>query len=59
MLDSIFGKSKGVKRTLASAFAFIGLVAAHVPALAPWSELINQIAGALGGVAVLHPLLSK
>lgn len=55
---SIF-KSKGIKRSLASALAFAAMVAPSIPAVAPYAELLSQLAGILGGAGLLHAGVSK
>lgn len=47
-------ESKGIKRTLASIFAFAATIAPTIPAIAPYAELIQTIAGVLGGAGVAH-----
>lgn len=52
-------ESKGVKRTLASIFAFAATLAPTIPVIAPYAETISLIAGILGGAGVLHAGVSK
>lgn len=52
-------ESKGIKRTLASIFAFIAAIAPTIPPLAPYAQTATVIAGILGGVGVLHAGASK
>lgn len=47
-------KSKGLKRNLASLFAFISAGMLAVPALAPYAEAVGIVAGVLGGLGLLH-----
>jgi hypothetical protein len=52
-------ESKGTKRTLASVFAVLALVADFIPGVAPYKEILIQIAGALGIAGVTHAALAN
>jgi hypothetical protein len=47
-------KSKGLKRNLASVLAAFAAVAQFVPALAPYNELLINLAGFFGVAGVAH-----
>lgn len=47
-------ESKGVKRTLASVFAVLAVVADFIPPLAPFKEFLVLAAGSLGASGILH-----
>jgi hypothetical protein len=51
-------ESKGTKRTLASVFAVLACVADFIPAVAPFKEILIQIAGVLGIAGVGHATLA-
>lgn len=52
-------ESKGIKRTLASVFAILAAAAPFIPPLAPFQEVIVQVAGALGAVGLGHAAVSR
>lgn len=52
-------ESRGIKRTLASIFAFLVPVTQAVPVLTPYTEIAMWLAAFLGGTGVAHPLLAK
>lgn len=52
-------ESKGTKRTLASLFAVLAAIAPGVSILAPYAEILVQVAGALGGLGVAHAGVKK
>lgn len=47
-------KSKGIKRNIASLLAAAAALMAFVPALAPYQEMVINLAGLLGGAGLLH-----
>lgn len=51
--------SKGTKRTIASVFAVLACVAEFVPAIAPFKDILIEIAGVLGVVGIGHAAASK
>lgn len=51
--------SKGIKRTLASVFAFAAMVAPTIPVIAPYAEALQLIAGWFGVAGVAHAAASK
>lgn len=52
-------ESKGLKRTLASFFAFAAVLAPTIPIIAPYAEAIQLIAGWLGAAGLVHAGVSK
>jgi hypothetical protein len=52
-------ESKGTKRTIASVFAILACVADFVPVIAPFKEVLIQIAGVLGVAGIGHAAASK
>lgn len=50
--------SKGVKRTLASIFAVVAVVAPNIPVIAPYAHGFELVAGLLGFVGVCHAAVS-
>ena len=52
-------ESKGLKRTLASVFAVLAAAAPFIPPLAPFQQLIVEVAGALGAVGLGHVVVAK
>lgn len=57
--SSLVTKSQGVKRTLASLFAFAAMASSYIPALAPYQVILAQIAGTLGAVGVAHAAIAS
>lgn len=57
-MDWLF-ESKGIKRTLASIFAFLVPVTQAVPVLSPYTEIAIWLAAFFGGTGVAHPLLAR
>jgi hypothetical protein len=52
-------ESKGIKRTLASVFAFAAMIAPTIPVIAPYAEAIQLVAGWFGFAGVAHAAISK
>lgn len=52
-------KSKGTKRTLSAVFAVLAVVADFVPVVAPFKEILLQVAGALGVAGLSHAAVAK
>lgn len=52
-------ESKGIKRTIASVFAILAAAAPFIPPLAPFQEVIIQVAGALGVAGLGHAAVSR
>lgn len=52
-------ESKGIKRSLASVFAILAAAAPFIPPLAPFQQVIVEVAAALGAVGLGHAALGK
>lgn len=57
-MGSIF-KSEGVKRTIASALAVATLASTVKPDWAPYTNLLINMAGGAGFIALAHPAVLK
>lgn len=51
--------SKGIKRTIASVFAFAAMLAPTIPVIAPYAEALTLLAGWFGFAGVTHAAVSK
>lgn len=52
-------ESKGLKRTLASFFAFAAVLAPTIPIIAPYAEALQLLAGWIGGAGIIHAAANK
>jgi hypothetical protein len=52
-------QSNGTKRTVASVFAILACVADFIPVVAPFKEILIQIAAVLGVAGVGHAAAAK
>ena len=52
-------ESKGIKRTLASVFAVLAAAAPFIPPLAPFQQVIVEVAAALGAAGLGHAAIAK
>ena len=52
-------ESKGIKRSLASVFAILAAASPFIPPLAPFQQVIVEVAAALGAVGLGHAAIVK
>jgi hypothetical protein len=52
-------ESFGLKRSLASVFAVLAAAAPFIPPLAPFQQVIVEVAAALGAVGLGHAAIAK
>ena len=52
-------ESKGTKMTVASVFAILACVADFIPVVAPFKEILIQVAAVLGVAGVGHAAVAK
>lgn len=52
-------ESKGTKRTLSAVFAILAVAADFIPVVAPFKEILIQVAGVLGVAGIGHAALAK
>lgn len=52
-------ESKGTKRTLSAVFAILAVAADFIPVVAPFKEILIQVAGVLGVAGIGHAAVVK
>lgn len=52
-------ESKGTKRTLSAVFAVLAVAADFIPVVAPFKEILLQVAGVLGVAGLGHAAVAR